>query len=175
MSQHPAPSAIPSRPSGRLRTGLAAQLPRALLLAHCLAPLPLLAQPADAIGRLVLVEGAVYAVSPAGERRPLRRGAHVREGETLVTGTASFAQVRLLDGALMSFAEETELHFAEFRYDGSGEGEPDSALMTLFRGGFRTMSGSIGDAEDDDYRVDTPYASIGIRGTTHAAMLDPVS
>src|SRR5690606_31967004 len=48
---------------------------------------------------------------------------------------------------------------------------PDSATMSMLRGGFRTLSGSIGDDDDDTYRIDTPYASIGIRGTMHSAVL----
>jgi hypothetical protein len=43
--------------------------------------------------------------------------------------------------------------------------------MSLFRGGFRTISGSIGDADQDDYRIDTPFASIGIRGTVHEGLI----
>lgn len=39
------------------------------------------------------------------------------------------------------------------------------AFFRLLKGGFRSVSGLIGKANRDDYRVSTPIATIGIRGT----------
>ncbi|MDR0779390.1 MAG: FecR family protein, partial [Pseudomonadales bacterium] len=60
--------------------------------------------------------------------------------------------------------------FDDYSFDGD-DTTPDSAIMQLLRGGFRTMSGSIGRAKQDEHKVQTPYASIGIRGTTHLARI----
>lgn len=41
------------------------------------------------------------------------------------------------------------------------------AFFRLLKGGFRTVSGLIGKANPQDYRVSTPVATIGIRGTDY--------
>ncbi|MGB9429049.1 MAG: hypothetical protein WCC11_04110 [Gammaproteobacteria bacterium] len=43
--------------------------------------------------------------------------------------------------------------------------EHESAFFRLIKGGFRAISGFIGHAEHQDYAVETPVATIGIRGT----------
>src|SRR5690606_40688035 len=41
----------------------------------------------------------------------------------------------------------------------------DLGFFSLVRGALRTISGAIGKRQPDDYRMSTPTASIGIRGT----------
>lgn len=45
------------------------------------------------------------------------------------------------------------------------------AFLRLLKGGFRTVSGLIGKANPEEYRVTTPVATIGIRGTDYYAYL----
>ena len=45
------------------------------------------------------------------------------------------------------------------------------AFFRLVKGGFRSVSGLIGKISRDDYRVETPVATIGIRGTAYSADL----
>lgn len=45
------------------------------------------------------------------------------------------------------------------------------AFFRLVKGGFRSVSGLIGKLNRDDYRVSTPVATIGIRGTHYSARL----
>lgn len=42
---------------------------------------------------------------------------------------------------------------------------PDRAFLRLLKGGFRAVSGAIGKLNQEDYRITTPVATIGIRGT----------
>ncbi|MDP3858880.1 MAG: hypothetical protein Q8Q73_14075 [Stagnimonas sp.] len=50
-------------------------------------------------------------------------------------------------------------------------GETSRAFFRLVKGGFRSVSGLIGKVNQDDYRVSTPVATIGIRGTRYSARL----
>lgn len=50
-------------------------------------------------------------------------------------------------------------------------GETSRAFFRLLKGGFRSVSGLIGKANHEDYRVSTPVATIGIRGTRYGARL----
>jgi len=45
------------------------------------------------------------------------------------------------------------------------------AFFRLLKGSFRTVSGLIGKVNHDDYRVATPVATIGIRGTKYSGTL----
>lgn len=50
-------------------------------------------------------------------------------------------------------------------------GTTSRAFFRLLKGGFRSVSGLIGKINHDDYRVVTPVATIGIRGTVYSARL----
>ena len=45
--------------------------------------------------------------------------------------------------------------------------EHESAFFRLLKGGFRAISGLIGHVRHRDYKVQTPVATIGIRGTDY--------
>jgi hypothetical protein len=47
----------------------------------------------------------------------------------------------------------------------AGSPVPDRAFLRLLKGGFRAVSGAIGKLNQEDYRISTPVATIGIRGT----------
>jgi hypothetical protein len=53
----------------------------------------------------------------------------------------------------------------------SGEAGQSRAFFRLVKGGFRAVSGLIGKVNQNDYRVSTPVATIGIRGTAYSARL----
>lgn len=42
---------------------------------------------------------------------------------------------------------------------------PQRAFLRLLKGGFRAVSGAIGKLNQEEYRISTPVATIGIRGT----------
>jgi len=132
---------------------------------------PLMAQPPEsAIGMVISSRGQVEALDGAGVMRTLSRRSVIYTSDTVITGADGYAQVRLADSALISFKAETEFKFDTYEFDNDAA-TPDSAVMSMVRGGFLTISGSIGDNDEDEYHVDTPYASIGIRGTTHLALI----
>jgi hypothetical protein len=71
---------------------------------------------------------------------------------------------------MLSLKVNSEFLFEEFDFDGDPN-TGDSVVMNLLQGGFRTISGSIGDSTDDTYRVDTDFASIGVRGTNYETII----
>ena len=131
------------------------------------------AQEEEAIGNILLTRGSVTAIDANGDSRMLGRRSQIFARETIITGPAGFAQIRLVDSAIVALKENTEFRFDEYNYDGEG-GDADRAIMNLVQGGFRTIDGLIGNEDGEEYRVDTQYASIGVRGTTHEAVIDNV-
>ncbi|RRQ22675.1 FecR family protein [Thiohalobacter thiocyanaticus] len=127
------------------------------------------AAPAPA-GHVIIARGEVQAISAAGEPRALRRRSPFYAGETLVTGTDATAQLRFSDGALVALRPDTEFRVDRYRYESDG-GEGDESISTLIKGGFRTITGAVGKQDPDSYRVDTPVATIGVRGTHYEVVL----
>lgn len=137
--------------------------PRLLLLALLLAcALPAVA--AEPAGRVISLVGMVRAADSDGAARALARGDAVQAGDTLTLGPRAHAQIRMRDDALIEL--EAGARFAIPVYSESATG--GSAVMRLLRGAMRTISGAIGDGPNETYRVDTPVATIGIRGTEYA-------
>ena len=130
------------------------------------------AQDEEAIGTIVMTRGNVTATSQDGSSRALRRRSEIFAAETITTDATGFAQIRLVDSAIVALKENTEFLFEEYAFDGEG-GQQDRAVMSLLQGGFRTIDGLITDDENGEYRVDTQYASIGVRGTAFSAVIDP--
>lgn len=138
----------------------------ALLAGACLAAgaASAWAQTGPAAGRFLSVTGDVQVQGSDGKRRGAQRGAEFREGDTIVTGPNALAQLRTADGGLVSVRADTEMKLDKFAYAGEKDSNA-SFLVSLVKGGFRTITGLIGRANRDGYKVTTPSATIGIRGT----------
>ena len=110
------------------------------------------------------VVGDVRIVGADGTQRPAERGAELRQGETIQTGQNALVQLRLADGGLLSVRADTELKLDRFAF--AGRDDRDAGfLASLLKGGFRAITGLISQANRDGYRITTPSATIGIRGT----------
>ena len=121
------------------------------------------------IGRVVLAAGDASAVR-GGQVVKLAFGAAVQDKDLLRTGPATNLQVRFQDDSFVSMRENSELRIDEFRFSGKGDGG-DSAVFGLVKGGFRALTGLIGRVHNEEYKMVTPTATVGIRGTDYAATL----
>jgi hypothetical protein len=122
------------------------------------------AQAAGPAGRFLSVVGDVKVVGANGAQRPAERSGELREGETIITGANGLAQVRMADSGLISVRADTEMKLDKFAYAGQDD-KNASFLASIIKGGFRTITGLIGHANRDGYRISTPTATVGIRGT----------
>jgi hypothetical protein len=95
-----------------------------------------------------------------GAGRALAPGASVFERETVRTGAESVAQLLFLDQTTLSVGPRSEVVLDQFVYDPSrGTGD---VLLSATRGAFRFISGSQNPL---NYKINTPAATIGVRGT----------
>ncbi|MDH3713054.1 MAG: FecR family protein [Gammaproteobacteria bacterium] len=121
-------------------------------------------------GQIVITTSDLRASRDDGSERALGRRSVIYEGDTLITGENGIAQVRMVDGALLSLRRETRFKIEEFKYGDVRENE-ERGFFSLLRGGFRTITGAIGQVVKQAYRVSTPVATIGIRGTHYGLRL----
>jgi hypothetical protein len=117
------------------------------------------------VGRVVLAAGETTALR-GGQPVRLVLGTVIQEKDVLRTGAASNLQVRFEDDSYVSLRENSELRVDEFRFtNGAGK---DSAAFGLLKGGLRAVTGLVGRRNNEDYKMVTPTATIGIRGTDYA-------
>lgn len=115
------------------------------------------------VGRVEFVTGDVTAVSTAGQRRALARGEELSQGDTIHTN-AGRAQIRFADGAYVSLQPGTEFGIKEYNFDGKADGT-ERGFFALLKGAMRAVTGLIGHVDHSKYRIRTPTATVGIRGT----------
>ncbi|RZA18744.1 MAG: hypothetical protein EOP93_10495, partial [Lysobacteraceae bacterium] len=115
----------------------------------------------------MFTSGDVRVVSAKGVVRDLKTGEGIESGETVKTGKGR-VQLRMVDGALMALGERTTLRLDDYHLAGPA-GTDERGFMSLLGGGLRTISGSIGKPRTDNYKLDTPSGTIGIRGTEYTA------
>jgi len=126
---------------------------------------------AETAGRVNFVVGEVSAISSDGNRRALMRGDLVNSGERLETGKGRL-QIRFTDGSFISLQPNTVFGLDNYTFAKNKPNE-GSLLFNFIRGGMRTVSGAIGKVNRTNYKVKTPVATIGIRGTGYAATQEP--
>lgn len=141
---------------------LAVSLPVAL----CLAALPVsLAAAAVPAGTVSALRGQVEAVGADGTARTLVLEDPVYSGDVISTGLNSMVRVHFTDRSIMFLRPSSTMAVHDYFY--SGDPEQDRNAFSLVKGGFRAVAGAVGQASPDNYRIDTPVATIGIRGTDH--------
>lgn len=122
---------------------------------------------ADETALLVASRGDVFA-EVAEERRTLKRGDGVGEEERIITGAKSFAVLQFVDGAKVTVTPNSVLDIKEYVYNGSGE---NAATLSLVQGGLRVLTGAMAKAEPESFKVETPVALMGVRGTEFSVLL----
>lgn len=117
---------------------------------------------AAAIGTIVSAPGGAEAVGSDGTLRALSADSPVYQGDTILTRDGA-VEILFNDGTRLSQGAQGEVVVDEFVYTpGSG----GSVLLEMTKGTFRMVTGKVADESPDGVSVETPLATIGIRGTT---------
>ena len=137
---------------------------------------PVAAQGDAAAGRFIVVTGEVRILGRDGATRDAQRNGEIRQGESIITGANSLAQLRMSDGGAVSVRADTLLKFDVYRFSGSDDRD-GGFFVSLVKGGFRTITGLIARNNRQNYRIATASATIGVRGTHFEVVhvLQPIS
>jgi len=127
---------------------------------------------AEAVGYAQFVSGEVKIVDPAGRGYLMQKGDPIHEGDTIDATKDASAQIKMQDGGLIAIRPNTTLKIDSFKFNGKEDGSENS-FISLFKGGFRALTGLIGRVNKKNYRITTPAATIGIRGTDHEIFFAP--
>ncbi len=121
-------------------------------------------------GHIVVGSGHLTAKAIGGAERRLHRRSPIYAGDTIIVGKNAFVQIRFSDGALFSLRPGSEFRISEYRHQEQAD-ENGKAVFELLKGGLRTISGTIGKKKQENYQLNTPISTIGIRGTHYGTRL----
>jgi len=124
------------------------------------------------VGRVVWIKGTLKAMQPNNETRNLVKMSVLYLHDTLITDANSTAEVAFTDNTLITFYPNSKLSIDKYAYKQKpANGSAGSSVMSLIEGGFRTITGLIAKTNNNDYQVNTPVATIGVRGTDYAVRM----
>lgn len=131
---------------------------------HGLAAALLLAGPgvaaAQGIGRTIVVQNDVARLK-GSQRNALTTGESVFKDEAVQTGADSVAKIVFLDQTNLSIGPNARVSLNQYVY--SEDRPAGKVALNLLKGTYRFVTG---DLEKKSYQINTPVATIGVRGTT---------
>lgn len=116
-----------------------------------------------AIGTVEASEGSVWVVRSDGSRAELENGDPVYQGDLIETDNDGAVGVTFTDGSAFSLGSNGEMTIDEMIYNPATQ--EGSSFFSVVQGGFSFVSGSIAKTTPDGMMVQTPVATIGVRGT----------
>lgn len=120
------------------------------------------------VARVIWVKGTLKATMPNNEVRILQKSSVIYLRDTLTTDANSQAQIAFTDNTLVTFRAETKFIVDQYAYQPQPKnGSVGKYIMNLIEGGFRTITGLIAKNNPNDYKINTPVATIGVRGTDY--------
>lgn len=135
----------------------------ALLLFIGLMPLTsALAEPSETIGHIQTLQGQAY-VQRAGVDQPAAIGAELRQNDRVRTGKPAAVGIVLTDDTTISLGSNSELALNDYAFEPK-QGKFALALR-MVKGTFSYITGQIGKLSPDAAHVQTPDATIAVRGT----------
>lgn len=126
-------------------------------------------KPMRRFAKVQRVKGTVRASRmPSTTAVELRVDDSVCPGDLIESGAASEAVLIAEDRTLVAIRAEARLEVTDYR----AERKPtDRMSLKLVKGGMRVVSGWLAKLNRADYKVLTPTATIGIRGTDHEVLV----
>ena len=123
------------------------------------------------IGKVVVATGSVtleragavvVQASTTGQAAQAKVGDLVYQGDAVATGADGKVGINFTDGTSFSLSNNARMVLNEFVYDPNSTS--NSSLINLTKGTFTFVAGKV--AKTGDMKVDTPVATMGVRGTT---------
>jgi hypothetical protein len=122
---------------------------------------------AKVIGHVTKVAGSATAIRN-GVAIQLNAGDNVNKGDVVQAGASSTVGLTFIDGTVFGLSSNARMVLNEMVYDPNGSS--NSSLISLVQGTISFVAGET--AKHGDMRVDTPTATMGIRGTAVLVEID---
>lgn len=123
------------------------------------------------VGETGMVLGRAYVHRADGTSERLRRGAEIRVQDRITTESNGHAHIRFLDEALVSVRPNSVLEIVRYEYN-AARPEDSAVRFELREGVTRAISGAAARSARQRFRLNTPIAAIGVRGTDFVVSAD---
>ena len=120
--------------------------------------------PAGIVGEVTLVIGAASLVGADGQARQVDRGSEVRVGDKVETQQGGHVHLRFVDGGRVSVRPASRLVIESYAHS-KDQPQLSAIKFRLDEGVIRSITGSWGEAAKERFRLNTPIAAIGVKGT----------
>ncbi len=111
----------------------------------------------DAVGDVSVIVGKA-------EAQPAKKNDAIVSGAVVNTGDKSQAVLKFEDGQVVVMQSNSSFHVREYSYEPK-QVEKSSIFFAMLKGGMRFITGLIGQENKNAFKLGTPNATIGIRGT----------
>jgi len=128
------------------------------------------------IGKVIKLTGSVtiehtgaVVVQASAKGNKVKLGDPVYQGDVVQTGADGAVGITFTDNTAFNLTSNARMVLNEFVYDPNGKS--NSTFFSLTKGTFTFVAGKV--AKTGDMKIDTPVATMGIRGTTpHVEIAD---
>ena len=120
-----------------------------------------------AVARVAVSVGDTTKVSPLGRVETLQVGSSLAAGDRIRTGADAVAILVFSDEGRISLRSDSELLIRHYEIDPAGV--KTRIELELLKGTVRQISGNASRNQPERYRLNTPIAVIGVRGTDFLA------
>ena len=117
---------------------------------------------AEAIGQVEELSGSATVQRADGTVEPLAEGTKVFQNDVVQTADGSTISITFVDGTIFTLASASRMVLDELIYDPASDA--NSGVFNLVEGSFVFIAGQV--AKTGGIEVQTPSATMGIRGTT---------
>ena len=128
----------------------------------------------QAIGKVAFVTGIAYAQTETGAKVKLQQGNAIFVGQTLSTATLSHLHLNMMDGGFISLRPNAEVQVKRYNVDLARPAN-NQIQLDVHKGVVRSITGKGGQSNKSGFRLNTPVAAIGIRGTDFTVYTDDVN
>ncbi len=119
---------------------------------------------AGSVGEVSMVLGRAFLHSPDGSAQRIEPGLAIRVADRIVTEANGHVHVRFVDDALVSVRPGSQLEIISYEFQPDSP-ENSTIKFNLVEGVTRSISGDGARAARTRFRLNTPIAAIGVRGT----------
>ena len=116
------------------------------------------------VGEASLVIGGARLWGEDGSARAVERGTPVRVGDRLETAAGGHVHLRFVDGGRLSIRPSSRLQVESYSHT-PDQPQLGAIKFRLDEGVARSITGAWGEAARERFRLNTPVAAIGVKGT----------
>ncbi|MCW8936291.1 MAG: FecR family protein [Gammaproteobacteria bacterium] len=118
----------------------------------------------QAVGQVIQNRGKTFVISNKNKKRTLDIGSEIFVGDRVFTGVKGFIRLNMIDEAKIDLRCNSEMLIEDYQLLRGG----NRSVIYLIKGSVRKITGTIGKMADDIYEMNTPLATVGVRGTEYA-------